>query len=166
MILYLFPGALGCSLRASGPRPLGNRKQPSLEPRHHLRRGSVTPAHRPRRQEHGSRPPLRPQSGYAKSPTNDPSNDAASAPLGTRNTCSKYWGRCAVNLDSLPCCRGDVRVSVSGTEKGYSCALAQKACRDGQPSGGHASCRRGLACARSGDISNHSARDLTCCRAT
>ena len=61
-ILYLFPRALGCGLRASRPRPLGDRKQPSLEPRHRLRRGPVAPAHRPRRQEHGRRPPLRPQS--------------------------------------------------------------------------------------------------------
>ena len=28
--------------------------------------------------------------------------DAASAPRGTQNTCWRYWGRCNVNLDSLP----------------------------------------------------------------
>src|ERR1700693_6159715 len=38
----------------------------------------------------------------AKSPTSDPSSDAASAPLGTQNTCWKYCGRCDVNLASLP----------------------------------------------------------------
>jgi hypothetical protein len=39
---------------------------------------------------------------FAKSQTNDPSSDAASAPPGTQNICLKYWGRCDVNLDSLP----------------------------------------------------------------
>jgi hypothetical protein len=44
-------------------KPLGNRKQPALDPRRDLQRGSVTPAHRSWRQKHGSDPPLRPQSG-------------------------------------------------------------------------------------------------------
>src|SRR5216684_110390 len=39
----------------------------------------------------------------AKSPTNDPSSDAASAPPGIPNICWIYWGRGRVNLDSLPC---------------------------------------------------------------
>ena len=39
---------------------------------------------------------------FAKSQTNDPSSDAASAPPGTQNICLKYWGRRNVNLDSLP----------------------------------------------------------------
>ncbi len=39
---------------------------------------------------------------FAKSQTNDPSSDAASAPPGTQNTCWRYWGRCDVNLGSLP----------------------------------------------------------------
>src|SRR5712671_3645874 len=44
-----------------------------------------------------------PSTWYANAPTNAPSSAAASAQLGTLNTCSTYWGRCGVNLDSLPC---------------------------------------------------------------
>src|SRR6516162_9881710 len=62
-ILYLVPRALGRCLRRRGAKPLGNRKQPALDPRRDLQRGSVTPAHRSWRQKHGSDPPLRPQSG-------------------------------------------------------------------------------------------------------
>jgi hypothetical protein len=62
-ILNLLLGALGRSLRRRRTRPLGDRKQPPLDPRRHLQRGSVTPARRPRRQKHGRGPPLRPQSG-------------------------------------------------------------------------------------------------------
>jgi predicted transposase YbfD/YdcC len=39
---------------------------------------------------------------FVKSRTSDPSKDAANAPRGTQNTCWRYWGRCDVNLDSLP----------------------------------------------------------------
>ena len=38
---------------------------------------------------------------FAKSQTNDPSSDAASAPPGTQNICLKYWGR--RNLTSTRC---------------------------------------------------------------
>jgi hypothetical protein len=46
------------SYEATGPS-----KEPSLEPRRYLQRGSITPACRPRRQEYGRRTPLRSQSG-------------------------------------------------------------------------------------------------------
>jgi hypothetical protein len=49
---------------------------------------------------------LSPSIWCAKSPTNDPSSDAASAPLGILNISCRYWGRCDVNLDSLPCGSG------------------------------------------------------------
>ncbi len=62
-ILYFLPRALGRSLRRCCTRPLGHRKQPSLDPRRDLQRGSATPARRSGRQEYGRRPPLRPQSG-------------------------------------------------------------------------------------------------------
>src|ERR1700730_18346788 len=62
-ILYRLPRALGRSLRGRRTRPLGDRKQPSLDPRRDLQRGSVTPARRSRCQKHGRGPPLRPQSG-------------------------------------------------------------------------------------------------------
>jgi hypothetical protein len=78
-------------------------------PRRDLQRGSVTPARRSRRQKHGRGPPLSPSIWWAKSPTNDPSSAAESAPLAILNTCSKYWGRCDVNLDSLPYPRPAVR---------------------------------------------------------
>src|SRR6266478_5902545 len=57
------PRALGRSIRGRRTRPLGHRKQPSLDPRRNLQRGSVTPTRRSWRQEHGRGPPLRSQSG-------------------------------------------------------------------------------------------------------
>src|SRR5215467_5919682 len=48
----------------------------------------------------------------AKSTTNGPSNAAASVPPGTPNICCKFWDRCDVNLDSLPCLKhvlGDIQ---------------------------------------------------------
>ena len=51
---------------------------------------------------------------YAKSLTNDPSSAAASAPLGTLITCYRYWGRCGVNLDSLPWLNPDTRLTQRG----------------------------------------------------
>ena len=62
-ILYLFPGALGRSLRRGRTRPLGDRKQAALGPRCHLQGRFITIARRPRSQQHGRGPPLRPQSG-------------------------------------------------------------------------------------------------------
>jgi hypothetical protein len=59
---YPNPRALGRCLRRRGAKPLGNRKQPALDPGRDPQRGSVTPAHWSRREKYGGDPPLRPQS--------------------------------------------------------------------------------------------------------
>jgi len=66
-------------------------RPPLPETLHH--RGSITPACRPRRQEYGPSYATSLSIWFAKSQTNDPSSDAASAPPGTQNICLKYWGR-------------------------------------------------------------------------
>ena len=83
----------------SGTQATGPSKQPPLEPRHHLRRGPVTPAHRPQCQEHGRRSPLRSRSWCTsrRQTINQATHHSAWDP---QSSC-KLWGS-ECNLNSLP----------------------------------------------------------------